>query len=202
MRRRAARVLGAALALACAPAAAPQRTDWREVATPQDRERLREWRAAWVQGLAAARAGDGAAAIAADPALFDPDRRLAGPLPAPGAYRCRAFKLGAKGAARSFTANPWGACRIAPEGALLRASRVDGPQRPTGLIFADTDARAILLGTMVFSDETRPLAYGRDKARDLAGLVERIGPARWRIVLPYPHYESVADVVELVPAAS
>jgi hypothetical protein len=81
-------------------------------------------------------------------------------------------------------------------------SRLDGPQRPTGLIFADTDARAILLGTMVFSDETRPLDYGRDAGRDMAGAVERIGHRRWRIVVPYPRFESTLDVVELVPAAS
>jgi len=34
----------------------------------------------------------------------------------------------------------------------------------------------------------------------MAGLIERIGTRRWRVVLPYPHFESVLDVVELIPA--
>ena len=34
----------------------------------------------------------------------------------------------------------------------------------------------------------------------MAGLVERIGDNRWRLVLPAPAYESMLDVIELVPA--
>ena len=33
----------------------------------------------------------------------------------------------------------------------------------------------------------------------MAGLVERIGDNRWRLVFPYPHFESTLDVLELVP---
>jgi hypothetical protein len=33
----------------------------------------------------------------------------------------------------------------------------------------------------------------------MAGVVERIGNQRWRLVLPYPHFESTIDIVELVP---
>jgi hypothetical protein len=32
------------------------------------------------------------------------------------------------------------------------------------------------------------------------GVVERVGPARWRLVLPWPRWESNLDVMELVPA--
>ncbi len=35
--------------------------------------------------------------------------------------------------------------------------------------------------------------------RDMAGVLERIGERRWRLVLPYPRFESLLDVVELVP---
>ena len=42
--------------------------------------------------------------------------------------------------------------------------------------------------------------YGSDRMRDMAGLVERIGDNRWRLVLPAPAYESLVDVIELVPA--
>ena len=44
------------------------------------------------------------------------------------------------------------------------------------------------------------MQYGRDAERDLAGWVERVGPAQWRIILPAPRFESLTDVVELVPA--
>ena len=39
----------------------------------------------------------------------------------------------------------------------------------------------------------------RTKPRDVAGYVERIGPDRWRLVMPKPHFESQLDVMELVP---
>jgi hypothetical protein len=32
------------------------------------------------------------------------------------------------------------------------------------------------------------------------GLFERVGPQRWRLVMPYPRWESTIDVMELVPA--
>ena len=34
----------------------------------------------------------------------------------------------------------------------------------------------------------------------MAGVVERIGENRRRLVLPYPRFESTIDVLELVPA--
>ena len=34
----------------------------------------------------------------------------------------------------------------------------------------------------------------------MAGYVERVGEKRWRLVLPWPKFESIVDVVELVPA--
>jgi Domain of unknown function (DUF4893) len=53
---------------------------------------------------------------------------------------------------------------------------------------------------MVLGDETKPLSYGQDSNRDMAGYIERIGDKRWRLVLPYPRFESLLDVVEIVPA--
>jgi hypothetical protein len=51
----------------------------------------------------------------------------------------------------------------------------------------------------VLGDETRALQYGQDETRDVAGYVERIGPNRWRLIMPKPHFESQLDVMELVP---
>ncbi len=52
---------------------------------------------------------------------------------------------------------------------------------------------------MMLSDERKAQQYGDDPERDMIGALERVGPARWRLVLPYPHWESLLDVVELVP---
>ena len=61
--------------------------------------------------------------------------------------------------------------------------------------------RLVFLGTLALGDETRAMQYGQDETRDVAGYLERIGPQRWRLVMPYPHFESLTDVMELVPAA-
>lgn len=176
-------------------------TDWRRVATPADRERLRGWRQAWMNALAKVAASPGAATVSADPLLFDPDRALPSATPPPGAYLCRVIKLGANGIAmRNVTTYPEVACRVTHEGAVSTMYKVSGPQRPIGILFPESASRAVFLGTMVIGDETRPLNYGQDANRDLAGYVERIGDKRWRLVLPRPRFESLLDVVEIVPA--
>jgi hypothetical protein len=69
-----------------------------------------------------------------------------------------------------------------------------------GRLYAETDARVIFLGTLELGDENVPLEYGLDAQRDMAGYVERIGIGRWRLVLPWPSFESQLDVIEMVPA--
>jgi hypothetical protein len=175
--------------------------DWRQVATSADRERLRTWRQAWVSAVSKAQASGDGKAIAAGGALFEPDLALSEPMPPPGDYRCRVFKIGAHGSAmRDFTAYPYGPCRIEAAGGLLRFSKVVGSQRVSGLAYADGTRRAVFLGTMMLSDERNAIAYGRDPNRDVAGIIQRVGNRRWRMMLPYPRFESLLDVVEIVPA--
>lgn len=182
---------------AAAAAAGPD--DWRRVATPDDRDRLRRWRDAWMAALPRARAAD-AAGIAAEGALFVPDAALSAPLAPAGRYRCRVFKLGGKGSAmRDFTAYPAFDCRITDEGSVRSFYKESGTQRPVGLLFPDGD-RTVFLGTLLLGDERSALQYGQDRDRDMAGVLERIGERRWRLVLPYPRFESLLDVIELVPA--
>jgi hypothetical protein len=57
----------------------------------------------------------------------------------------------------------------------------------------------IFLGTLQLGDENRALRYGDDRERDVAGIIERIGDSRWRLVLPYPRFESTIEVLELIP---
>ncbi len=100
---------------------------------------------------------------------------------------------------RDFTAYPPYECRINDEGEVSSLYKVGGSQRPIGLLFSDSPSREIFLGTMMFGDEKKPMDYGRDDGRDMAGYIERVGDKRWRLVLPWPKFESIVDVVELVP---
>lgn len=175
--------------------------DWRRVATGSDRERLRDWRTAFVKGLGQARQAGHSAEIAAEGSLLDPDAGI-GPAPIPnGRYRCRVIKVGAKTEGMlDYIAYPAFECRIQQEKDLQSLFKLSGSQRHVGLLFAADSMRQIFLGTLVLGNEQRAMQYGHDPDRDLAGWIERIGDRRWRLLLPYPKYESTIDVVELTPA--
>ena len=195
-------VLAGVLALsACATTQpAPAVPAWQAVATEGDRERLREWRTAFTRALQQARADGHAAAIAREGALLEPDAAL-GPVPIPnGNYRCRVIKVGAKQAGLlNYIAYPAFRCRISQEGAVQHFDKLSGSQRPHGTLYPADALRQAFLGTLVLGDENVAYQYGRDPDRDLAGWVERVGDRRWRLILPYPRYESTLDVIELVP---
>ena len=185
------------LALLAAPVGpARPADDWRRLAKPADRTRLRGWRSAWLDGLAAARASD-SGAVLREGALLDPDRALADPLPPPGSYRCRTLKLGSQRAeVPGYAALASVACRVGTENGPT-FTELAGPQRRVGRLFASDGARGYFLGALLFGDEARPFGYGRDPGRNVAGYVERVGPARWRLVVPRPRYDSLVDVIEL-----
>jgi hypothetical protein len=110
------------------------------------------------------------------------------------------IKIGAKGAGNlDYVSYPGFSCRVRPERTLQRLGKLSGSQRYVGLIFPGDPLRDIFLGTLALGDEVRVLQYGQDEQRDVAGYVERIGPDRWRLVMPQPHFESQLDVMELVP---
>lgn len=179
--------------------APPAGWSWRRVITDADAGRMRNWRKAWDDALAPARAS-APAAIAADPDLFDPDRALDKAMPPAGTYRCRTIKLGSQQpVTQYYTAYPPAQCRIAAQGTEMRFATIGGAQRPEGLVYPNTDARAMFVGVLVLGDETAALRYGLDRRRDMVGYIERIGAARWRLVFPYPAFESKLDIVELVP---
>ena len=179
---------------------APVASDWRSVATDGDRKRLRDWRGEFARAVAKARAAGHGAAIDAEGRLLLPDAALGGGLPN-GAYRCRIIKLGARGEGLlDYVAYSGFACRVTQEGALQYFAKRTGSQRPMGRIYPADTTRSVFLGVLMLGDETRPMRYGSDPERGLAGWVERIDERRWRIVLPAPRFESLTDVVELIPA--
>ena len=177
-------------------------TAWKEVATADDRQRLADWRGSFVGALDAASKAGHAADIAKEGALLEPVAALGPPAIADGLYKCRIIKIGAKAeGGLPYVAYPSFYCRVKAERGLQRFNKFGGSQRYVGLVFPGDAVRQVFLGTLVLGDETRALQYGQDELRDVAGYVERIGPNRWRMILPKPHFESRFDVMELVPAS-
>jgi len=176
--------------------------DWRSVATAADRKRIRSWRTAFTAALAEARAAGHAAEISREGPLLAPDAAQPDDAGIPaGAYRCRVIKLGTQSQGMlAYIAYPAFDCRIADEGEVSSFTKLSGSQRPVGLIFRGNGVRQIFLGTLMLGDERQALDYGRDADRDMAGMVEKVGDRHWRMLLPYPRFESVMDVIELVPA--
>jgi hypothetical protein len=183
-----------------APATVP---GWRALVTPDDRKRLGDWRSAWVEALRQSRASGHVAAVAREGALLQPDAALGGAALGEGSYACRVIKLGANGpGGLAYVAYPAFACRIDRENGLQHFNKLTGSQRPVGHLYPETDSRTVFLGTLVLGDERMAIKYGRDRERDMAGVVERVGPRQWRLVLPFPRFESIVDVIELVPTST
>jgi hypothetical protein len=173
---------------------------YKQVISPDDRVRLRDWRKTFEDALAAARKSGHSAQITREGALLDPDAALSGPTIPDGMYRCRVIKLGSKVAGSpDFLSTGTSTCRIRAERQLRRLGKLGGAQRYVGLVFPGDAIRNVFLGTLVLEDERRALQYGQDEQRDVAGYVERIGENRWRLIMPQPHFESRLDVMELVP---
>jgi hypothetical protein len=200
---RAFAVLAASALAACAPKAivTDRTADWRAVATSADREKMRNWRDAFVEGLTEARAAGHDAEIAREGVLLDPDAALGGgPIPN-GMFRCRVTKLGSQSPGLlAYVAYPAFSCRVGPAGGVQSFTKLTGSQRPVGVIYPGDALRQVFLGTLMLGDEVRAMQYGTDPDRDVAAFVERIGPNRWRMVIPSPAFESRTDVIELVPA--
>ena len=175
-------------------------SDWRAVASERDRERLRDWRSAFTSALAAAHTAGHGGEIAREGVLLRPDAALGGgPIPN-GSYRCRVIKVGARSPGLlDYVAYPYFTCRIEQKGAVQSFLKLTGSQRQAGVIFPGDPLRQVFLGTLVLGDEARAMHYGQDEQRNVAAFVERIGRARWRMVMPRPHFESQLDVMELVP---
>jgi hypothetical protein len=175
-------------------------TAYKQVISENDRVRLRDWRKTFEDALAEARKAGHSDEIAREGALLEPDAATASPIIPDGMYRCRVIKLGAKDPGNLEYVNyPGFTCRVRAERQLQRLAKLSGSQRYVGLIFPGDAVRRVFLGTLVLGDERRALQYGQDEQRDVAGYLERIGPQRWRLLMPQPHFESKFDVMELVP---
>ncbi len=181
----------------------PQRVSetWKRIATLPDHGRINRLGLAWHQSLAEARPrhrGD----IASEAQLLVPRAGLPQPAPTPGSYNCRMIRIG-KTDRKSPVFEKFKPffcyVQIDDQGGLA-ITKQTGSQRPAGRLWPDDDpTRMMFLGSLALGDEQDPLAYGDDPKRNMAGVFERIGPFRWRLVIPWPQNGAKIEVFELTP---
>jgi hypothetical protein len=201
----------ALLLAACqTPRAAPRATvsldleeapAWQKVASPEDVAKLDAAPSAWTQALEDARRGGFSRQVRAEGDLLSPAAALPRAAPPPGSYSCRVIRLGKTSPrGRAFVAHKPFFCHVGVNGEQLSITKQTGSQRPGGYLW-DTDdtRRLVFLGTLALGTEDAPLAYGEDPARNMAGLFERYGDFRYRLVVPWPRQDSKLDVFELIP---
>jgi hypothetical protein len=176
---------------------------WKGLATPADQDRLARIDSAWQQALTDAGKSFGSE-IRKEGVLLRRRAALPRPAPTPGSYNCRLIKLGQTAPkTRAFESFKPFFCYVEVEGDLLTIVKQTGSQRPAGRLWEDDNAdRLIFLGSLALGDEQQPVAYGDDPKRDMAGVLERIAPFRWRLVIPWPQSTSKLDVFELTPVAN
>jgi hypothetical protein len=176
---------------------------WKQVATQADEERLSRLQEAWASALGDVRRTTASAELRKEGGLLKPAAALPRPAPTPGSYNCRLIKLGKVAArGRAYESFRPFFCYVEVEGDLLTIVKQTGSQRPAGRLWEDDNpTRLIFLGSLALGGEDQPLAYGDDPRRDMAGVLERIAPFRWRLVIPWPQSTSKLDVFELTPVA-
>ena len=175
---------------------------WKAVATGADESRLDRLGLAWQEALADARKsnpGD----VRREGNLLLPRAALPRPAPTPGSYNCRLIKLGkATAKSKAYESFKPFFCYVEVEDDLLTIVKQTGSQRPAGRLWEDDDSRRLIfLGSLALGDEQQPVAYGDNPKRDMAGVLERIAPFKWRLVIPWPQSTSKLDVFELTPVA-
>jgi len=173
---------------------------WKGVATAADQDRLARLGLAWEEALADAKETS-AADVEKEGKLLIPRSSLPRPAPTPGSYNCRMIALGkAMSKSKAFESFKPFFCYVQVEDSQLTIVKQTGSQRPAGRLWEDDDAnRMIFLGSLALGDEEQPLAYGDDPKRNMAGVFERIGPFRWRLVIPWPQSGAKLNVFELTP---
>lgn len=191
----------ASVATVVTPAAEPL-TGWRAIALPADQRRLDALPTSWTSALAAVPRSS-AVRVKAEGTLLDPAAALDLPALPPGPYHCRLIRLGGRAGIKSY---PPDFCTVGGDTATLSITKMTGDTLPGGWLHPDTDRRLIFLGTFRPRAAAVAPGYGHNPAIDVAGVVERVGPFRWRLVLvrgsgtPLDIYELV-PVTPLVPGA-
>ncbi len=206
----------AVLALsACAPATvrdkgvvivAPiEKPGWHALVSAEDEQRIDHLPESW-RSIIRAIPARSLRLVTNEGDLLVPDAARDHPTPPPGSYRCRLVKLSAPSPAatkrreapvRSF---PDFFCYVRGEkDNELSFTKQTGTELPGGWLHHDGDRRLILVGARQREVGNNSLAYGAEPDRDVVGVVERIGPFRWRLTLPWRGTEAGLDIYDLTP---
>ena len=175
--------------------------DWRSIITATDRDRYVRRDAAWRLALEQAQRQSGSGDLRSLGSLIERNAARDSVAPPPGNYRCRTVKMGSQGGENGlgFVIYDWFQCRIEQTPRGLKFSKTTGSQRPSGLLFPEDARQMVMLGSVALAAEPPANSYGQRPDRDVVAVLERIGDARWRLVIPWPQNESNLDLIELVP---
>lgn len=172
-------------AVAASVAIDPPPPAWRDKALPEDAARIDAIGATWTAAVAGV-PPRARAAMSAEGRLVESGAALDHPALPPGAYRCRLVRIGAVAGRRGIAVFPPYFCNVGTggeEGALSLAKQT-GSDLPAGWLHADGEGRYVFLGARQAKPGDTSLGYGDDRAKDVAGVLERIGAFRWRLTVP------------------
>lgn len=175
----------------------PSEQAWRDTILQADQAMLDALPSIWSHVLAEARKRS-AGEIDAEGPLLEADAALEHPELPPGSYWCRVVRIGKIAGRDRIRSFPARFCYIADEEKGLSLTKQTGSDLPAGYLYADGERRYIFLGARQDAPGDVSLGYGIDRDRDVAGVVERVGPFRWRLVAPRDGGEGI-DVYELTP---
>jgi len=181
--------------VAAKPVPAVTSPGWNSIASAADAERVAGVADLWTRARAAVPARL-QARLRAEGALAQPDAALALPTLPPGPYRCRLLRFGGRAGLRSFAPD---FCYVDGDATALSFTKQTGSILPGGWLHADTPTRLVFLGATRRVGEAKAPGYGIVPAQDVAGVVERVAPFRWRMVMLHPRRDALLDVYELVP---
>ncbi len=167
---------------------------WRVSIRLKDAARLEDLRANW---------GDLHAKLTprvrvAQGKLVDPQAALDMPGLTPGSYRCRVVKLrtARRGAATvRSSANDF--CYVSGTSEGVAFVKQTGSDPAAGYFYLD-GKRYVFLGARQRRAGDNSIGYGIEPARDMVGVVERVGGFRWRLAVAGIDGRQV-DIYELTP---
>jgi hypothetical protein len=179
---------------------------WQEQISEADRKRLAGLWNAWTRALnQAANAGESARLAELGP-LAVAEATVKAAFPTPGSYTCSNARIGHRESSRPTTvpvvdidaAQP---CTITAKKGLFWLEQSGGPARLGGMLYPDED-RMVFLGSKALRGEMGMRAYGSDVTRDQVGVLRALGEGHWRLELPWPHWQSNLELVEIRPIDS
>ncbi|MFA6122759.1 MAG: DUF4893 domain-containing protein [Sphingomonas sp.] len=168
---------------------------WAGSITPGDRTLLEALPATWERARASVPQRLKAKLNAEGP-LVQPGAALELPALPPGPYYCRLVRLGGAHGLDTFKPD---FCNVDGTTHNLSFTKQSGTILPGGWLFPDTDKRQVFLGTFRPARANSAPPYSVDPKQDVAGVVERVAPFRWRLVLTRAGQGALLDIYELVP---